>query len=84
VCALLDPNCKYGHAEAELAYMELFHTSTPAFMKAYQHHRRLPQEYFQVRRPVYQLYSLLNHLRLFGPEYLKSVTGAIERVSPLV
>ena len=43
VCALLDPNCKYAHAEAELAYLELFHTVTPAFLKAYQQGRRLPR-----------------------------------------
>ena len=44
IAALIDPNCKYAHAEAELAYMELFHTVTPAFMKAYQrrHNRRRP------------------------------------------
>ena len=33
---LLDPNCKYAHAEAEIAYMDLFHTITPAFLRAYQ------------------------------------------------
>ena len=43
ISALLDPNCKYAHAEAELAYMELFHTVTPTFMKAYQQHGRLPE-----------------------------------------
>src|SRR5262249_59360641 len=34
IAALLDPNCKFGHAEAELAYLELFHTVTPAFMRS--------------------------------------------------
>jgi fructosamine-3-kinase len=84
VTALLDPLCKYGHAEAELAYMELFHTITPAFLKTYQRQRKLPPEYHTIRKPVYQLYSLLNHLHLFGAEYLKSTLAAIERVAPLV
>lgn len=85
VAALLDPYCKFAHVEAELAYMELFHTATPAFLKAYQSERKLPAEYHRVRRPVYQLYTLLNHLRLFGPhEYLKLTVSAIERVAPLV
>ena len=84
VCAMLDPNCKYAHAEAELAYLELFHTATPTFFKAYQHARKLSPEYHRVRKPVYQLYSLLNHLRLFGHDYLKTVMAQIDKVAPLV
>jgi fructosamine-3-kinase len=84
VAAFLDPHCKYGHAEAELAYLELFHTITPAFMKAYQQERKLTPEYHQVRKPVYQLYSMLNDLRLFGQEYLKPTLAAIDRVGHLV
>lgn len=85
VAAFLDPNCKFGHAEAELAYLELFHTVTPAFMKAYQRTRKLPPEYQQIRKPIYQLYSLLNHLRLFGSAgYQKRVLEQVERVGQIV
>jgi fructosamine-3-kinase len=84
VSALLDPNCKYAHAEAEIAYMELFHTITPAFLKTYQQVHKLPAEYHRVRRQVYQLYSLLNHLHLFGQEYMKSYLGMLERVGSLL
>ena len=38
-------NCKYAHTEAEIAYMELFHTITPAFLRAYQQGRRLHPDY---------------------------------------
>lgn len=84
VAALLDPACKYAHFEAELAYMELFHTATPAFFKAYQQTTRLPAEYHRVRKPVYQLYEMLNHLRVFGAEYLKPTLAVIDKVTPLV
>jgi fructosamine-3-kinase len=84
VSALLDPHCKYAHAEAEIAYLELFHTVTPAFMRAYQEQHKLPLEYHQLRKPVYQLYSLINHLQLFGQDYLKSVLAAVERVGKLI
>lgn len=84
VAAFLDPHCKYGHAEAELAYLELFQTVTPAFLKAYQQERRLPGDYHQVRKPIYQVYSMLNDLRLFGADYLKPTLAAIERVGHLV
>ena len=79
VVALLDPNCKFAHAEAEIAYMELFHTITPAFMKAYQQARRLPDSYHRVRKPIYQLYPLVNHVHLFGQEYLKPLLSAVEK-----
>ena len=84
LAALLDPNCRYAHCEAELAYLELFHTVTPAFLRTYQHDRRLPPDYHRVRKPVYHLYEMLNHLCSFGPEYLKPTLAAIERVAPLI
>jgi fructosamine-3-kinase len=84
VTGLLDPNCKYAHAEAELAYMELFHTITPAFLKAYQQTHRLPQDYHQVRKHIYQLYDLLNHVHLFGHEYLKPLTQLVEKTTAIV
>jgi fructosamine-3-kinase len=37
-----------------------------------------------VRKPVYELYEQLNHLQLFGHEYLKPTLAAVERVSHLV
>jgi len=84
IAALLDPNCKFAHAEAEIAYLELFHTVTPAFLRVYQQSHKLPPEYHRVRKPIYQLYSLLNHLCLFGKEYLKPVNEAIARAAGLV
>lgn len=80
VSALLDPNCKYAHAEAEIAYMELFHTITPAFLRAYQQSHRLAAEYHRVRKLIYQLYPLINHVHLFGQEYVKPLMGALDRL----
>lgn len=84
VAALLDPNCKYAHAEAEIAYMELFHTVTPAFMKRYQWRHKLDGDYYRFRRPVYQLYPMINHLLLFGPDYAKPLAAAVERTTAIV
>lgn len=80
VSALLDPTCRYGHAECELAYLDLFHTSTPTFTRAYQSVRKLPPEYHNVRKPIYHLYELLNHLQLFGREYLPQLLQCAEKV----
>lgn len=84
ICAILDPNCKYGHSEAELAYMELFRTVTPAFLRAYQSTLRLTSDYHDIRKPIYQMYDLLNHLQLFGAEYLKPLMGVLEKTDRLV
>jgi fructosamine-3-kinase len=83
VSGLLDPNCKFAHAEAEVAYLELFHTVTPTFLKGYQRRHKLPPEYHRFRKPVYQLYPLLDHLNLFGAEYQKHVLAAVEKVSAI-
>jgi fructosamine-3-kinase len=84
IAALLDPNCKYAHFEAEIAYMSLFQTSTPAFLKAYQQRRRLTDEYHRLRKLIYQLYFLLNHVVLFGGEYVKQAVAAVDRLGKVV
>jgi len=80
LAAVLDPNCKFAHAEAELAYLELFHTTTPAFLKYYQHHHKLPPEYHRLRKHVYQLYELMNHVQLFGHEYVKPMQETLDHL----
>ena len=84
VSAIIDPNCKFADPEAELAYLELFNTATPAFFRAYGQARKLQPDYHRARKPIYQLYSLLNHARLFGQNYLKPLLGAIDRAAMLV
>jgi fructosamine-3-kinase len=84
ICAVLDPICKYAHAEAELAYLDLFHTSTPTFNKAYQQRFKLDEGYHRVRKPIYQLYPLLNHVCTFGNEYLKPTMAMIDRITPMI
>jgi len=84
ISGMLDPNCKYAHAEMELAYLELFHTANTAFFKAYAKRHKLPPEYHHFRKSLYQLYSLVNHVHLFGQDYVKPLTAAVERVSALM
>jgi len=81
ISAILDPNCRYSHTEIELAYLELFKTVTPAFFRVYEQTQRLTPEYHAYRRDIYMLYSLLNHVRLFGRQYAKPLSAMAERVS---
>jgi len=83
ITGLVDPNCKYAHFEAEIAYMELFGTVTQTFLKAYQAARRLPAEYHARRKIVYQIYPLLNHVQLFGAEYVKPLLALVEKAASL-
>jgi fructosamine-3-kinase len=88
VAALLDPMCTWAHAEAELAYLDLFQTITPAFMKAYQGEGHLGGEYHKVRKPIYQLYALMGHALLHGvlnsTEHLTPLQERIDRVAAFV
>jgi fructosamine-3-kinase len=82
--AVLDPMCKFAHCEAEIAYIDLFHTSTHAFTQSYQHGHRLDDTYHRVRKLIYQLYPLINHVNLYGHEYVKPMLVALERAGTLV
>ena len=65
LAALIDPTCYFGDAEVDLAMLDLFSPPLPEFEEAYG-----PLEQgWQQRRPVYQLFPALVHLRRFGQHY---------------
>jgi len=66
---IFDPASYYGDRETDIAMTELFGGFGPDFYSAYNSVYRLPDDY-QVRRDLYNLYHLLNHLNLFGSGYL--------------
>jgi fructosamine-3-kinase len=84
IAAILDPECKYAHFEAEIAYLDLFHTVNPAFYAAYGRHRQLGADYHNRRKPIYQLYPLVNHVCNFGEPYIKLLVAQAEKTMPLV
>ncbi len=76
LAALIDPACCYGDPEVDLAMLDLFDTPPRDFWRAY---GPLPPEWEQ-RRPLYQLFPALVHLRLFGVSYAGLVDRLLERV----
>jgi protein-ribulosamine 3-kinase len=68
-----DPAVYYGDREADVAMTELFGGFPPAFYEAY---GPLPEGY-RVRKHLYNLYHLLNHLNLFGSGYLGQVNATL-------
>lgn len=64
-----DPAVSVSDPEAELAMLELFGSPPDAFWGAYREVMPIAAGYAR-RRPLYQLYHLLNHALLFGGGYV--------------
>jgi fructosamine-3-kinase len=65
----IDPACYYGDAEVDLAMLDLFCSPPQAFFESYG-----PLEAgWRERRPVYQLFPALVHVRLWGQSYYRMV-----------
>jgi len=75
---IFDPAVYFGDRETDLAMTELFGGFPGEFYQAYQQEFPLDPGY-PLRKPLYQLYHLLNHLNLFGGVYLRSVKAAIQK-----
>jgi protein-ribulosamine 3-kinase len=76
--ALIDPAVYYGHREADLSFTELFGGFPTVFYHAYQSAWPLEPGY-EERKPLYNLYHLLNHLNLFGESYGGGVDAVLQR-----
>ncbi len=65
---IFDPACYYGDRETDLAMTELFGGFSPRFYAAYREHYPLNEGY-PLRKILYNLYHVLNHVNLFGGGY---------------
>ena len=65
---VFDPASYYGDRETDIAMTELFGGFDAQFYEAYNTEWPLDPGYL-VRRPLYQLYHVLNHFNLFGGHY---------------
>lgn len=71
---LIDPACSIGHAEVDLAMLHLFGRPGEGFSESY----GALEPGWDARRPIYQLWPALVHLRLFGDGYLSLVESLLE------
>ena len=76
---IYDPATYYGDREAEIAMTELFGGFSGHFYAAYREASPLDPGY-TVRKNLYNLYHILNHLNLFGGGYLRQAQGMMERL----
>lgn len=76
---LFDPATYYGDRETDIAMTELFGGFSRDFYKAYQATWALDKDYVY-RKPLYNLYHILNHYNLFGGGYLSQSSRLIEQL----
>jgi fructosamine-3-kinase len=76
---VFDPAVYFGDRESDLAMTQLFGGFDDAFHAAYRDAWPLDEGY-RVRKYLYQLYHVLNHLNLFGTSYQAQAEQLIERL----
>ena len=73
VVALIDPACYIGHREVDVAMLTLFDHPPEAFLGSLS-----LEAGWRERLPIYRLWPLLVHLRLFGSGYRDAVKRALD------
>ena len=77
--SILDPAPYFGHHEAEFG-MSWCASFSPQFWRGYR--SQLPEAPgFKRRRPLYELYHILNHAVLFGSGYLGQAEGLLRTLT---
>ncbi len=74
----IDPAISYGHAEMDLAFIDLMGGLAPGFFEAYGEHLPIDPAFEEHRKTIYQLWPLLVHVRLFGGGYVGQVAERLE------
>jgi len=72
---VIDPACYCGHGEVDLAMLALFGSPGAAFYNGYGPLEPGVEE----RRPIYQLWPAIVHLRLFGGGYAGLLDGLLRQ-----
>jgi protein-ribulosamine 3-kinase len=80
---IFDPAAYYGDRESDIAMTELFGRLPDAFYAAYEAAFPLDPGY-AIRKDLYNLYHLLNHLNLFGRGYLHQAEQMMTRLLALL
>jgi len=76
---IFDPAVYYGDREADIAMTELFGGLSSDFYAAYDEAYPLDVGY-QVRKPLYNLYHILNHANLFAGSYVRQAESMMDQL----
>ncbi|KAK4042789.1 Fructosamine/Ketosamine-3-kinase [Parachaetomium inaequale] len=79
---VFDPSCVYGHSEYELGIMRMFGGFGSAFWTEYESlvPKAEPEEEWEDRLALYELYHHLNHYALFGGAYRSSALSITRKL----
>jgi fructosamine-3-kinase len=75
--AIFDPAVYVGDREADIAMTHLFGGFDASFYRAYEEEWPLPDGH-ELRRDLYNLYHIVNHLNLFGGSYRGQAQATID------
>lgn len=77
---IFDPSSYYGHNEAELGIMNMFGGFNSDFFRAYHSiiPKASPEEYYEQRIKLYELYHHLNHALMFSGGYKSGASRIME------
>ncbi len=76
---IYDPACYIGDREADIAMTELFGCLSADFYVAYNEVWPLDDGY-HIRKNLYNLYHILNHVNLFGASYIQQAEMMMKRL----
>lgn len=79
IAAFVDPAIYFADPEIELAFIRLFGTLNENFFLRYNDLRPIAPEFDEVRVPIYSIYPLLVHTRLFGTSYARKVQKILDK-----
>jgi len=79
---IFDPSSYFGHNEADLAIGRVFGGIPRSFFKTYHEHlpKSVPDDQYELRGDLYELFHYLNHTVLFGGSYASSAMTKMERL----
>ena len=75
---IFDPAVYFGDREVDVAMTELFGRFPPAFYRGYNEFP--PSPGYERRKPLYNLYHVLNHFNLFGGGYGSQANSMISQI----
>ncbi|SDR68838.1 fructosamine kinase family protein [Actinopolymorpha singaporensis] len=68
ITGLLDPSVVYGHPELDLSHV-VGQPYADAVFESYRRFHPIEKDFFEVRAPVYQVYTAIMHVLYFGRRY---------------
>ncbi len=83
---IYDPALYYGDRETDLAMTELFGGFSSDFYSGYQEEFPFADKLsdgYKKRKPMYNLYHILNHANLFGGSYIHQAMALMEQLKTL-